>query len=730
MEQIKRELDAVKRNTLPKRSVAEVKSLAQELLNKMTLEEKIGQLYQSGHDSTEVTGPAFDASKTVENISKGAVGSIIGLNDNLICYQLQKKALESRLGIPLLFCADIIHGCFTGFPVNLALSCSFDEKLIEECCKITAYEASHSGVDLTFSPMLDLVHDPRWGRVMESNGEDTYLSTRLARAYIRGYQQDNLEGYDSIATCAKHYIGYGLAEGGRDYNSVDMSKYRLHESYLPPFKAAFDEGCPMVMTSFNIFDGVPVTVNKYLLRDVLRDELKFDGVVISDYTSSGEVLNHGAAKDDKDVAYKSITAGLDHEMIYPSYINHLKELILNGEVEERLVDEACLRVLELKYKLGLFDNPFKHLYSNPLDYSMKEEFLAKAKDAATKSAVLLENDGVLPFAKDKKIALIGPYADYNSLIGPWGGKTDINDCKTLREVFEERGLDVLTSNGCGFTEMDYSHFEEAIEIAKKQDIIVFACGEPRNMSGEAASRAYLDLPGVQEELLHELSKLGKPIVMLVFAGRPLILTKIRKHVNAIMYCWFLGTSTSDAIYELLTGIANPSAKLTMSFPYAVGQIPVYYNALPTGRPKTLPGIDQFYHSRYIDIPNTPLYPFGYGLSYSKFEYSNFGVVNNTTKDKVEVLVSVDVTNVSEIKGDEIVQLYIHAVASSVSRPYLELKEFAKVALNPNETKRVTFKLTKDTFTHYLNDNYQLDKGKYEIFVGTSSTTLSKETIEI
>lgn len=722
---IEEELKRVERNPLPKRSDEEINILANDLLKRMTLKEKIGQLVQSGHDSSAVTGPAFDASKTVENIVNGMVGSIIGTEDDRISFHLQKKAVEeSRLGIPLFFCADIIHGCRTTFPVNLAMSGSFDPELIEEVCKVSAYESSHSGVDLNFSPMVDLVRDPRWGRVMESNGEDPYLSSVLAKAYVNGYQQDDLASYDSVACCLKHYIGYGASEGGRDYNSVDISNHRLHTTYLPPFKAGIDAGASMVMSSFNVLNDIPVTGNKYLLRDILRDELDFKGVVISDYTSSGEMLNHRAAHNERDVAKKCIIAGLDHEMISPTYAKYLEDLVLSGEVEESLVDEACLRMLVLKYKMGLFDNPYKHLYINSEDYFMTDKALDVALKMSHESIVMLENNGVLPLNKNKSIALIGPFGNTQELVGPWGGKCDRSKCNTLYNVLKENVKDVKYALGTTILGDDKSGFEEALDVAKTQDVIIYACGENEWQSGEGSSRANLNLPGVQDELLDELKQLGKPIVMLVFAGRPLIMKKYKGSMDAILYCWFLGTKSSEAIYNTLYGINNPSAKLTMSFPYCEGQIPVYYNALSTGRP-FIP--NEKYCSHYMDIPNEPLYTFGDGLSYTSFTYSDFNVEEIENGFKLVV----KVTNSGQYAGDEIVMAFIKAHSSNIARPERELKGFKRVHLAVGETKNVSIILDYDAFKYYYLNDYILEKNvKYDLMIGGNLKTLLKELITI
>ena len=719
---IEEELKKIERNPLPKRSEEEINILANNLLKKMTLAEKIGQLVQSGHDTSAITGPAFDASETTKNVSNGMVGSIIGTGDDRISYHLQKRAMESRLGIPLFFCADIIHGCRTTFPLNLAMSGSFNPELIEKVCKVAAYESAHSGVDLNFSPMVDLVRDPRWGRVMESNGEDPYLSSVLAKAYVKGYQQDDLTSYDSVACCLKHYVAYGAAEGGREYNTVDVSDHRLHSLYLPPFKAGIEANAAMVMSSFNVVNDVPVTGNKYLLRDVLRDELGFKGVVISDYTSSGEMLNHRAAKDERDVAKKCIIAGLDHEMISPTYAKHLEDLVTCGEVDEKLVDEACLRILKLKYQMGLFDNPYKHLYANSEDYFMTDDALATALEISHQSIVMLENNGILPLNNKRSVALIGPYGKTKNLVGAWNGKADREKCNTLYDVLSAN-FDVKYALGTSILG-DENDFAEAIKIAKEQDIILFACGEAEGQSGEGGSRAHLNLPGYQEELLTELRKLNKPIVMLVFAGRPLVMTKYREMVDAILYCWFLGTKSSEAIVDTLLGINNPSAKLTMSFPYCEGQIPVYYNALSTGRP-FIP--NEQYCSHYMDIPNEPLYPFGYGLSYTNYHYSNLTISENDFGYQV----SVRVKNIGQVSGDEIVLLFIRAHYAEIARPERELKGFKRVHLEPNEERNIILDLPFDAFKYYNNKKFVLDNNaKFDIMVGGSINNGEKVEIII
>lgn len=725
---LKDEMLNISRKPLPKRTKEEINQLVIQLMSRMTLKEKIGQMYQTGHEGTEVTGPQFDASKTVTNIKDGLVGSIIGLYDNDVIYSLQKTAVEeSRLGIPLMFCNDIIHGCRTAFPHNLALSSTFNPQMIYNCASVSAYESSHSGINVVFSPMVDLVRDPRWGRVVESNGEDPYLSTVLTKAYIEGYQGD-LTSYDKVAACLKHYVGYGAVLAGREYNTVDFSRRSLFQYYLKPFEAGIKADAKMVMTSFNVFEDVPVTANKYLLRDVLREKLGFEGVVISDYTSSMEIMNHKIAKNAKEVAKKCAIAGLDHEMIYTSYIDHLEELVLSNEVDEKLIDEACHRVLYLKYELGLFDNPYKNIYYDFESYWLSDDAKQKALDAALESCVLLKNDNKsLPLNDKEKVAFIGPMVETKELIGAWGGKAKVEDCISLMEALNDSNHEYTYALGSNIHETNQGLIDEAIKTASEADKIVLALGEHQHMAGEARARADIRLPKAQIELLKEISKLGKPIVLLISAGRPLDLTEVVDKVDSILYTWFLGTMSGQAIEKLIYGKDNPSGKLTMSFPYTVGQIPVYYNALNTGRPYD--GVT-FYSSHYTDIPNEPLYSFGYGLSYSNFEYSNLRIENKLVKKNDVIKVSVDVFNNSSVPGKEVVELYIEAESFSVARPVLELKGFNKVNFDAYEKKTITFNLDSNALS-YLNIDMvdSVEEGLYRIYVGPSSNKLLKEVIE-
>ena len=716
----------IKRNPIPKRTKEEINILVNNLMSKMTLKEKIGQMYQTGYTGTEVTGPQFDSSSTVQNIKEGSVGSIIGLYENTVIYNLQKVAVEnSRLGIPLLFCNDIIHGCRTAFPVNLALSSSWNPQVVYDCASVSAYESSHSGVNLVFSPMLDLVRDPRWGRVMESNGEDPYLSSVLAKAYVEGYQGD-LTSYDTVAACAKHYVGYGAALAGREYNTVDFSRRSLFQYYLKPFKAAVEADVKMVMTSFNVFEDVPVTANKYLLRDVLRDKLGFEGVIISDYTSSMEIMNHKIARTEREVAKKCILAGLDHEMIYTSYINYLEELVNEGEVDVKLIDEACYRVLYLKYEMGLFDNPYKNIYHDFKSYWLSDEAKAKSLNAALESAILLKNDNnVLPI-KNEKIAVIGPLAETKRVIGPWAGKAEVEDCISLLEALDSEEHDYVYAKGSDIFETNDELIKEAVEKAKSSDKIILAVGEHHHMGGEANARADIRIPDAQVALINELAKLGKPIVLLTFSSRPLDLTNVVDVADSILHVWFLGTMSGLAIEKLIYGKVNPSGKLTMTFPYTLGQVPVYYNHLNTGRPYEP---NNFYTSRYMDIPNEPLFSFGHGLSYSNFKYSNLKIENKQIKKNDTIKVSVDVKNESNVSGYEIIQLYIEALSFSVARPVLELKGFKKIWFEANESKNITFELDSNMLSYYNIDMEDIvEDGEYNIYIGPSSDNLLKDTI--
>lgn len=725
---IEQQLNAISHDAIRAKSKNEIQQLANELLQKMTLTEKIGQLFQLAPPEANVEGLKWEhgeSNASAQLISAGKVGSILSVVESSTIFKLQKLAVDnSRLGIPLFFAADMIHGCRTGFPINLAMACSFDPELIEKSCQQIAYEIAHTGLNLTFSPMVDLVRDPRWGRVMESNGEDPYLNSQLAAAYVRGYQQGDFSANYSVAACCKHFAAYGAIEGGREYNTVDMSERELRQHYLPGYKACADAGVASFMTSFNIYDGVPATANKFLLRDILRNEWQYQGFAISDYTSSYEMLDHKTAKDEEDVALQCILAGLDHEMVSTSYLNHLENLVNAGKVSLDLINEAVLRMLQFKFQIGLFDNPYKHIYANPEQYMRNSETLKLAHQAALESVVLLRNKhDLLPLSKQgKKIALIGPFANSNQVVGAWGSLAKDAECVSLLTGISSLvGADaLLCTAGCAINDQDRSGFAEALELAKQADVVILALGEDQNMSGEAKSRAYLNIPGVQNELALAIKALNKPMVSIIFSGRPLELGWYAEHSDAILQAWFLGNESGNALASLLFGDANPSAKLAMSFPYTVGQIPVYYNQYKTGRPSPT-GEYSLFRSCYIDVPNYPLFSFGFGLSYSKFEYKNLKVSEKTLVAAQQLIVSVELCNTSVVAGAEVVQLYIECTNFSVVRPQRELKAFKRVFLEQNSCKIVEFTLTQQDLAYYNIDmKFTPENRDYVVYVGGSS----------
>lgn len=713
--------------TLPRRSKEEIKILVDQLMEKMTLREKIGQLFQTAPDDSHIEGLRFDDShNTVQYIKEGLCGSILGVHTPNNAYQLQRIAVEeSRLGIPLFFGLDIIHGCRTIFPINLAMSCSFDPELIEEASKIAAAESAHTAINITYSPMVDVVRDPRWGRVMESNGEDPYLSRILGRAYIRGYQQSDLSGNNSIGACVKHFAGYGAVESGREYNTVDMSDRHLRMYHLPAYQSCVDEDCASVMASFNIINGVPSSCNPYLLTDILRKEWQYEGFVISDYTSTFEIMNHKITEDEKEVAKLCLNAGLDHEMVSNHYITYLEELVEENEVDIRTIEESCRRILTFKYKLGLFDDPYKNIYDDPEQYMQLPQYRQTALEIAKRSVVLLKNqDQVLPLSRDKKIALIGPAAVTDHVVGGWGGLGRIEECVSFYTGMKNHGYQVAAHEGCSFegSDNDDRLMEEAYLLAKDADVILLAIGEPDSLTGEWSSRSELCLTGRQAELAEKLKELKKPMVGVIFTGRPLDLTWCSDNLDGLILGWYLGNETGNALASVISGDYNPSGKLTMSFPRRVGQVPVYYNQLPTGRPSLTGGPRDLFKSCYTDIPNSPLYPFGYGLSYSNFTYSNLCLSADCITGDEEAVITADVTNTGQYPGKVISQLYIEALSFSVSRPIKEFKGFEHTCLEAGETKKVQFSITKDTLA-YLNINNEMtpENRTYRIYIGSDST---------
>jgi len=719
---------------------ATIAQKVEDLLARMTLAEKIGQMFQTDpgeflrsatseeHTTTPVTGPMHE--RVLSKDIAYSLGSILSSTDAETAYKVQKEYLSrNRLGIPLAFMFDIVHGFRTIFPIPLGLACSWDPELVEATARVAAKEGRASGIHVTFAPMVDLVRDARWGRVMESPGEDPFLNGLMAAAYVRGFQGDDLAADDALAACVKHFAAYGAAEGGRDYNTVDVSEAALRNYYLPAYKAGVDAGAALVMTSFNVYDGVPASTNAFLLRQVLRDEWGFDGVVISDYTSLWETIHHSTSADGEDAAAQGAKAGLDIEMISTEYVTHLEKLVEAGRVDPALVDEAVRRILTLKFRLGLFDDPYRNM--NPereAAVHLAADSRRLAREAAAKSMVLLKNDGALPFAKDAaSVAVVGPFADNGWILGGWSGMGRPEDTVTLRAGIAAKlgaGAVVTAAQGCDFESADESGFAAAIEAARAADVVVLALGEHHDMSGEGGSRAYLHVPGAQRRLAEEVLKLGKPTALVLFNGRPLELEWFHERTPAILEAWFPGTEGGNAVADVLFGDVNPSGRLTMSFPYTVGQMPLYYNALNTGRPKGHEGNDFRFVSRYIDAPNGPLYPFGYGLSYTRFEYSNARIDRDRLRSGGTVTVSVDVANVGAAPGTETVQLYVRDVAGSTARPLLELKGFAKAALAPGESRTVSFEIGPDALAFFTAEKeFKAEAGDFLAFVGANAREL-------
>lgn len=721
-----------------------------ELMSKMTVQEKIGQLnlLPSGDIQTGVS----ENSSISDAIRQGRLGAILNLKgvDNI--RKVQKMAVEeSRLGIPIIFGMDVIHGYETIFPIPLALACSWDIPAIEQSARIAAKEATADGLCWTYSPMVDISIDPRWGRVAEGAGEDPFLGSRIAEAMVRGYQGD-LSCRDQLMACLKHYALYGGSEAGRDYNTVDMSRIRMYNLYFPPYKAAVEAGVGSVMSSFNTVDYVPATANKWLLTDVLRQQWKFDGFVVTDYGAINEMMNHGMGNQQQ-VAALALKAGTDMDMCSEAFTATLEKSLLEGKVTMAHIDLACRRVLEAKYKLGLFADPYRYCdKSRRATDIYTQEHRQAARQLATETFVLLKNDHVLPLRKQGIIALIGPLADSkNNVPGSWA-PTATYQYPTLREGMQ-RALQgkatllyaqgsnicrdsVLQADGSFYRSIprgnDAQMKQQALEIAGKADVIVCAMGELQEMSGECASRSNLELFDVQRELLEELLKLGKPLVLLNFAGRPTVLSWEQKHVPAILNVWFAGSETGDAICDVLFGDKAPSGKLTMSMPQNMGQIPIYYNHLNTGRPVE-EGTKKFvkFQSNYLDVRNEPLYPFGYGLSYTTFEYSDITLSSNQMKENETITASVTVKNTGNCAADEVVQLYVRDVVGTISRPVKELKGFKRIHLNAGESQTISFTITPDLLRFY---DYQLDyviePGDFDIMIGPNSRDVKKKTITV
>lgn len=701
-----------------------------ELMAKMTIDEKIAQLVQYTADGT-VTGPKTGINY-IDEIKRGNVGSILNATSVKYTRELQELNLKnSRLKIPLIFGYDVIHGYKTIFPITLGETASWDLEAAELSARIAAEEAAASGVHWTFAPMVDISRDPRWGRVSEGAGEDTYLGTQMAIARVKGFQGNNLMDINTVLACTKHFAAYGAAEAGRDYNTVDMSERVLREVYLPPFKATVDAGVGTFMTSFNEISGVPATGSKFLLRDILKDEWGFKGFVVTDYTAINELIPHGVAKDSAQAGELAMRAGVDMDMVGGIYMRNLKNLLKEGKVTEDQINDACRRVLEAKYDLGLFHNPYRYNdEKREKQVIYKKEYLDAALDIANKSMVLLKNDNnVLPLKKEQKVAFLGPLvSDEWNIIGSWAASGDrygyaVSVEEGVNKIISDKNK-ITFNKGVEILEDDRSKIQAAINNAKKADVIVAVMGEFENMSGEAASRTNIDLPGIQKEFLAELKKLNKPIVLVLMNGRPLNLTWENDNMDAILEAWFPGTMGGEAIAQTLYGINVPSGKLPMTFPRNVGQVPIYYNHKNTGRPYLgEKDPEQKYKSRYIDVDNSPLFPFGYGLSYTSFEYSNLKLSSSTMGMNSSIEVSVEVTNTGEYDGEEVIQLYIQDKVGSVTRPVKELKGFKKIKIKRGEKKKVTFTVTpKDLRFYNIDMEFTAEPGDFEVTVGGNSVS--------
>lgn len=724
---------------------AKMNAFVSSLMSKMTIDEKIGQLnLLTGGEAT--TGSVV--STDVESkIKKGQVGGIFSMASVDRIRKTQELAVtQTRLKIPIIFGMDVIHGYKTMFPIPLGLSCTWDMKLIEASARIAAVEATADGLNWTFSPMVDIARDPRWGRISEGSGEDPYLGAAIARAMVRGYQGADLSANNTLMACVKHFALYGAAEGGRDYNTTDMSRVRMYNEYLSPYKAAIDAGVGSIMTSFNEIDGIPASGNRWLLTDLLRKQWGFKGLVVSDYTSVNEMMDHGMG-DLQTCTALALNAGLDMDMVGEGFLTTLKKSLQEGKVTQKAIDNACRKILEAKYRLGLFDDPYRYCDS---DRAASEIFTAahlqKARETAAQSFVLLKNqDDLLPLKKNGAIALVGPLADAKeNMTGTWSVSADFSKAISLLTGFQNAAggkARILYAKGSNLTadslleqratmfgkslhrdkRSDSALLKEALSVAAQSDVIVAALGEAAEMSGESASRTNLDIPDVQKKLLKALVKTGKPVVLILFTGRPLTLVWEQQHVPAILNVWFGGTEAGNAIADVLFGDVNPSGKLTTTFPQNIGQVPLYYNHKNTGRPLPEGQWFQKFRSNYLDVSNDPLYPFGFGLSYTNFSYSDIELSSPTLRGKQKTTASVVVTNTGDRSGKETVQLYIRDMVGSITRPVKELKGFQKIELEPGESKKVEFTISVNDLKFYnSNLQYVAEPGDFKIFIGTNS----------
>jgi beta-glucosidase len=731
---------------------AKMNTFINQLMAKMTLEEKLGQLNLPSSGDF-VTGAAA-SSDIAKKIEAGKVGGLFNIKSVAKIKEVQKLAVEkSRLKIPLMFGMDVIHGYETVFPIPLGMSATWDMPLIERSARIAANEASSDGINWTFSPMVDISRDPRWGRISEGNGEDPFLGAQIAKAMINGYQGNDLSKNNTLLACVKHYALYGAAEAGRDYGTTDMSRVRMFNEYMLPYKAAVDAGVGSVMASFNEIDGLPAHGNKWLLTDVLKKQWGFKGMVVSDYTGINEMIAHGIG-DLKTVSALSMNAGLDMDMVGEGFLTTLGASLKEKKVTLARIDEACRKILEAKYKLGLFEDPYRYIDENR---AKTEVFSAanrkEARTIAAQSFVLLKNaNNTLPLKKSGAIALIGPLADNKeNMGGTWSVAANLSKATSLLQAFKETIGDKVAINYAKGSNLDAdAKFEEragmfgkslkrdnrtdaqllneALDAAAKSDVIVVAAGESAEMSGEASSRSNLDIPGVQKNLIQALLKTGKPVVLVLFTGRPLTLTWENEYVPAILNVWFPGSEGPYAIADVLFGDVNPSGKLSATFPQNVGQVPLFYNHKNTGRPLRGPWFQKF-QSNYLDVSNDPLYPFGYGLSYTNFSYSDMALSTTKAKGNQSVTASVTLTNTGSYEGKEVVQLYIRDVVGSITRPVSELKGFQKISLKPGESTKVSFNITPEDLKFYNYDlKYDWEAGDFEIMIGTNAQAVKKANI--
>lgn len=732
-----------------------MKTFIDALMKKMTLDEKLGQLNLPGSGDI-VTGQAAN-SDLGKKIREGKVGGLFNIKSVAKIKAVQKVAVEeSRLKIPMMFGMDVIHGYQTTFPIPLGMSCIWDMDLVEKAARIAATEASADGICWTFSPMVDISRDPRWGRISEGNGEDTYLGSTIAAAMVKGYQGNDLSKNNTIMACVKHFALYGAAEAGRDYNTTDMSRVRMYNEYLPPYKAAVDAGAGSVMASFNEVDGIPATASKFLMTDVLRNQWGFKGFVVTDYTGINEMMDHGMG-DLQKVASLALNAGIDMDMVGEGFLTTLKKSLSEKKVTQQQIDIACRLILEAKYKLGLFDDPYKYCNEQRAATEIFTPANRKAaKEIAEESFVLLKNkNGLLPIRKSGTIALIGPLADAKeNMSGTWSVATDMStpisvlqglknavggNAKILYakgsnldadSMFEQRAT-VFGKTLHRDSRSNEVILKEALDIANQADVIVAAVGESAEMSGESASRSEIGIPKIQQDLLAALLKTGKPVVLVLFTGRPLTLQWENEQVPAILNVWFSGTEAGDAIADVLFGNVNPSGKLSTTFPQNVGQIPLYYNHKNTGRPLPEGKWFQKFRSNYLDVSNDPLFPFGYGLSYTTFTYSDIALSSNFLKGNQTITATVTITNAGNVAGKEVVQLYTRQLVGSITRPVKELKGFQKIALKAGESKKVTFTISNKDLKFYNSDlKYVAEPGNYKLFIGGNSRDVKEADFKL